>query len=52
MIINILLAAMGAASFALASIYYIHMFQLNGYHRDAHLKWYMDTLGTSAAKLT
>ncbi len=41
-----------AVSFALASIYFIHMFQLNGYHKKAHLKWYCDTLGSSVAKLT
>lgn len=39
-------------SFVMASIYYIHMFQLNGYHRDGHMKWFGDTLGTSFAKLT
>ncbi len=52
MLINILYTASCAVVFALASIYYIHMFQLNGYHRDGHMKWFFDTLGVSAAKLT
>lgn len=52
MLINILYTASCAVTFALASIYYIHMFQLNGYHRDGHMKWFLDTLGISAAKLT
>lgn len=52
MLTTILYIIASAVSFMLASVYYIHMFQLNGYHRDAHLKWYGDTLGISAAKLT
>jgi len=52
MITDILYTASCAVVFALASIYYIHMFQLNGYHRDGHIRWFMDTLGISAAKLT
>lgn len=39
-------------SFASAGIYYVHMFQLNGYHKNAHMKWFGDTLGASAARLT
>ncbi len=52
MLLNILYTASCAVTFALASLYYIHMFQLNGYHRDGHMKWFFDTLGISAAKLT
>ena len=52
MLITILYIIACAVSFALASIYFIHMFQLNGYHKKAHLKWFCDTLGSSAAKLT
>lgn len=35
-----------------AAVYFIHMFQLNGYHRDAHIKWQGDVLGTLCAKMT
>ncbi len=44
------LATILAAAFA--CVYYVHMFQLNGYHRDAHVKWYAYTLGMHAARLT
>ena len=37
---------------AFSCVYYVHMFQLNGYHRDAHLKWYADTLGVTCARMT
>ena len=39
-------------AFIAGAVYYMHMFQLNGYHKDGHMKWFCDTLGTSAAKLT
>lgn len=52
MLINILYTAASAVTFIMACIYYIHMFQLNGYHRDGHMRWFADTLGTSCAKLT
>lgn len=32
--------------------YYVHMFQLNGYHRDGHLRWFGDNLGAFAARMT
>ncbi len=44
------LATILAAAFS--CVYYVHMFQLNGYHRDAHVKWYADTLGFHAARMT
>ena len=52
MLIYILYAIFTAAVFSMASIHYIHMFQLNGYHRDGHMRWFRDTLGANAAKLT
>ncbi len=41
-----------AAAFAFAATYFIHMFQLNGYHRDGHMRWHNDVLGSISAKMT
>ncbi len=41
-----------AAAFAFAAIYFVHMFQLNGYHRDGHMRWHNDILGSISAKMT
>ncbi|MBO4950927.1 MAG: UDP-N-acetylmuramoyl-tripeptide--D-alanyl-D-alanine ligase [Clostridia bacterium] len=41
-----------AAAFAFAAIYFVHMFQLNGYHRDGHMRWHNDILGAISAKMT
>ncbi len=52
MIITILYHLSAAAAFAFAAIYFVHMFQLNGYHRDGHMRWHNDILGSISAKMT
>ncbi len=52
LVIKILFLISCAAAYYFASIYYLHMFQLNGYHRDGHMRWFGDTLGASAARMT
>ena len=52
MITTILYHISAAVSFAFAAIYFVHMFQLNGYHRDGHMRWHNDVLGSVFAKLT
>lgn len=39
-------------AFGFAANYFVHMFQLNGYHRDGHMRWHNDVLGSIAAKMT
>lgn len=39
-------------AFSFAATYFVHMFQLNGYHRDGHMRWYNDNLGAVCAKMT
>ena len=39
-------------AFSFATTYFVHMFQLNGYHRDGHMRWHNDILGSIAAKMT
>lgn len=41
-----------AVAFGFAVTYFIHMFQLNGYHRDGHMRWHNDVLGAVSAKMT
>ncbi len=52
MITTILYHVTASAAFAFAVIYFVHMFQLNGYHRDGHMKWHNDILGAVCAKMT
>ena len=52
MITTILYHISAAVAFAFAAIYFVHMFQLNGYHRDGHMRWHNDVLGAVAAKMT
>jgi len=52
MMIAIILKLTTILAAAFSCVYYVHMFQLNGYHRDAHIKWYADTLGVHAARMT
>ncbi len=39
-------------AFLFAATYFVHMFQLNGYHRDGHMRWHNDVLGSVSAKMT
>jgi len=39
-------------AFSFAATYFVHMFQLNGYHRDGHMRWHNDVIGSICAKLT
>ena len=41
-----------AIAFGFAANYFVHMFQLNGYHRDGHMRWHNDIVGSIAAKMT
>ena len=52
MITTILYHVTSVVAFVFAFIYFIHMFQLNGYHRDGHMRWHNDVLGTISAKMT
>ncbi len=52
LIITILFYLTAALSFVFAAIYFLHMFQLEGYHRDAFCRWMGDNLGSVGAKLT
>lgn len=52
MILSVIYHITNALTFVLAMIYFIHMFQLNGYHRDAHLRWTKDNAGAICARLT
>ena len=52
MITTILYHVSAAAAFGFATIYFLHMFQLNGYHRDGHMRWHNDILGAISAKMT
>ena len=52
MITTILYHLTAAIAFAFAANYFVHMFQLNGYHRDGHMRWHNDILGSLAAKMT
>ena len=52
MITTILYHVTAALAFAFAAIYFVHMFQLNGYHRDGHMRWHNDILGSISAKMT
>ena len=52
MITTILYHITAAAAFGFAAIYFVHMFQLNGYHRDGHMRWHNDILGSISAKMT
>lgn len=40
------------ASYFMAVRYFAHMFQLNGYHRDAQSRWFASNLGIVLARLT
>lgn len=40
------------ASYFMAVLYFVHMFQLNGYHRDAQNRWLFSNLGVICARLT
>lgn len=40
------------ASYFFAVRYFVHMFQLNGYHRDAQNRWFVSNLGIVFARLT
>lgn len=52
MVSTILYHLSSAVAFGFAATYFIHMFQLNGYHRDGHIRWHNDVLGAVSAKLT
>ena len=52
MISTILYHLSAAFAFGFAATYFVHMFQLNGYHRDGHMRWHNDVLGAVSAKLT
>ena len=39
-------------AFASSLVYHTHMFQLNGYHKDAHMRWSVTNAGMLAAKNT
>jgi len=52
MITTLLYHITAAVSFAFAAIYFVHMFQLNGYHKDGHMRWHNDILGSLSAKMT
>lgn len=52
MITTILYHVTAAVAFGFATIYFVHMFQLNGYHRDGHMRWHNDILGSVSAKTT
>lgn len=52
MILSVFYYISAILAFLLSSIYYIHMFQLNGYHRDGHMRWHNDILGAIFAKET
>ncbi len=41
-----------AMAFGISLLYHTHMFQLGGYHRDAHLRWVANNAGALCAKYT
>ncbi len=49
---NIIFLACAAAAFALSLVHHVHMFQLDGYHRDAHIKRAKENAGSLCAKYT
>lgn len=44
----LLVLSICATSFCV--IYFTHMFQLSGYHKDAHIKWFYNNLGSICAR--
>ena len=52
MLLTILYFVSATVAFLFAVNYFVHMFQLNGYHRDGHMRWHNDVLGSIAAKMT